>query len=140
MKPLHNYLRTGAVIAGLLGAAAVPALAVNAYGSGAAAQKTLQSTWITDSGDSVNYNPTTSLGGQKEFGVDTATLDPTQDSVADGVGALDAFVGVDSPITSAEQTNAGTAAGVSSTGLLSIPVAQASLVIELNVPSGITLN
>jgi hypothetical protein len=146
MKPLHNYLRTGAVIAGLLGAAAVPAvaaspaLAVNAYGSGAAAQKTLQSTWITDSGDSVNYNPTTSLGGQKEFGVDTLTLDPTQDSVANAAGALDAYVGVDSPITSTEQGNAGTAAGVSSTGLLSIPVAQASLVIELNVPSGITLN
>lgn len=151
MKPLKSYLRTGALAVGLLGvtaaqalAGASPAAAATAYGSGAAVQKAVQGAWLATghwsppSGDSINYNPTTSGGGQLEFGLDTSSLDATQDSAANPV--LDGYVATDSPPTPTEAANADTAAGTGTQNLLSIPVAQVSEVIELNVPSGITLN
>ncbi|HJZ37357.1 MAG TPA: hypothetical protein VJ204_13900 [Solirubrobacterales bacterium] len=149
MKPLKDYLRTGALVAGLLGVAAAPALAgaspaaaATAFGSGAAVQKNIQAAWLggwtPPSGDSITYTGTTSGAGQLEFGLDTGTLDATQDSTANPV--LDGFVATDSPPTPAEATSADTAAGTGTQNLLSIPVAQVSEVIELNVPAGITLN
>lgn len=150
MKPLQHYLRTGAVVASLLAATAVPAVAASSasattdtYGSGAAAQKALQLKWIANSGQStINYNPTTSAGAQAEFGLETGTFAPSNDSVANAASTLDAYVATDSPITVAEQTNAVSAAGLTSgsRSLLTLPVAQGSEAIELNVPSGITLN
>lgn len=152
MKPLKSYLRTGALAVGLLGITAAPALAgaspaaaaTTAYGSGAAVQKGVQeaweSHWTPPAGDGIKYTPTTSLGGQLEFGLKGGALDPTQDATANP--KLDGFVGTDSAPTPAEAEAAATAAetGKATESLLSIPVAQVAEVIELNIPSNITLN
>jgi hypothetical protein len=148
MKPLHTYLRTGALVAGLFGATALPVLAEAApadatttYGSGAAVQTKLQEAWITGSGDSITYTGTTSLAGEEEFGLNNSTLNLTKDPTADAVSPsqLDGYIGVDSPITETQRGNADTAAGTGTQNLLSIPVAQVAETIDLNVPAGLTL-
>jgi hypothetical protein len=152
MKPLKSYLRTGALAVGLLGVTAVPALAgaspaaaATAYGSGAAVQKNVQAAWLAaghwspPTGDSITYTGTTSLGGQLEFGLTGLGLDTTQDTSAPS-GVLDGYVATDSAPTPNDITTADTAAGTGTQSLLSIPVAQVSEVIDLNIPSGITLN
>jgi hypothetical protein len=151
MKPLQKFLRTGALVAGLLGATAVPvlagaspAVAATAYGSGAAVQKSIQSTWISGwtppTGDSITYTPTTSAGGFNEFGNENSKLDITQDPTASPLEILDGYTAVDSPTTLTQVEKADTAAGTGAQPELSLPVAQVSEVIELNYPSGITLN
>jgi hypothetical protein len=150
MKPLQKYLRTGALVAGLVGASALPALAAaspalatTVYGSGAAVQKGVQAPWITGSGASVTYTATNNGAGQAEFGLLSGSLDKTQDPTANAVtpnAQLDGYTAVDNPVTPTEAGNADTAAGTGTQNLLTIPVAQVAEVIELNIPSGITLN
>jgi hypothetical protein len=146
MKPLQKFLRTGALVSALVGASALPALAAaspalatTAYGSGAAVQKKLQEAWISGDSASITYTSTNNAAGQAEFGNGNSTLDLTQDPVADAVPQLDGYTAVDSPVTPEEVGRADTAGGTGAKEL-TIPVAQVAEVIELNIPSGITLN
>lgn len=149
MKPVRKYLRTGALVASLLAAGAIPALAAaspadattTAYASGAAVQTKLQEAWISGDSASITYTGTTSAAGEEEFGLGSGAFNLTKDTTADAQSPpqLDSYIGVDSPVTPKQAERADEAAGTGTQNLLSLPVAQVAEAIDLNVPAGLTL-
>jgi hypothetical protein len=152
---MHSFkhLRRLAVLAVGLASAGVllafggtPAFAtdslVQIYGSGAALQNQLQNDiLIPDSPLTTTpiYTQTTSGSGAAEFGLETGSLNLTEDPTADKLSTpqLDAYVGVDSPPSSTELSNADTASG---SDLVTVPVAQTALAIPASLPVGLLLN
>jgi hypothetical protein len=115
------------------------------YGSGAAVQKSIQSTWITDSSSSVTYTSTNSGDGFAEFGNFTASLNPAEDTTADP--QLDAYVAVDNPPTgSGSGTNLYDAAEAAygtpvsiPPGEVTVPVAQTPLALLISLPNDLSI-
>jgi hypothetical protein len=136
------FLAANAALAAL--GSASTALASNAYGSGAAVQKSIQETWIAKSGLSITYTSTNSADGFGEFGyLAPSKLEPELDSTAWAAGKqLDGYTAVDSAPDLAELELAAEAAnsgGSKITGI-TVPVAQVPLALLISLPTDIETN
>ncbi len=152
MHSLEHLWRQAALAVGIAAAGVLlafggtPAFAsslVAIYGSGASLQGPLQTDILIPDAPSpldtlVTYTSTTSGDGALEFGLTGSGLNLAEDS---GHGQLDAYVGVNSPPSSTELTDASLASQSGLTAnLVTDPVAQTSLDIVASLPVGVQLD